>query len=92
MVARVSGRNLCYAEAVRTVGRNVDRWIFRTQVATPYRSEGRELVSVLLRFSSIITLDENFSRCAPWFSPRSAVFARAPTRARAARGHGRHAS
>ena len=39
--ARVSGRNLCYAEAVRTVGRNVDRWIFRTQVATPYRSEER---------------------------------------------------
>ena len=63
MAARVSGtsagRNLCYAEAVRIVGRNVYRWIFRTQAATPYRSEER------------VVAGNVFS---PLFSPRCKLF------------------
>ena len=47
MAARVSGRNLCYAEAVRIVGRNVDKWIVRTQAATPYGSEERVVAGTL---------------------------------------------
>ena len=69
MAARVSGRNLCYAEAVRTVGRNVDRWIFRTQVATPYRSEERVVAGKAS--SDILLTRMQFS---PWFSPCSELF------------------